>query len=340
MMNEKEIFFKDKENCSLPLSHVEDGEIPPELKYVDELYGIADALSIENAMKHERNLKYLAILGTLVAIFFLLYGEARIFWLVFGCALLIFIIIFINQIAEKSECHRKYTQYRVLAESLRVQYFISLAGIDKNVSEILPWFTKKGIQWVDELLSELPPVHVKEKKPIINCWIRNQRDYHEKKFKSTKKTYEKDRRIKNMVLYVTILTYIIAVIFEVYMYIVHPGELNFMSLGWILNTVQPAGVMIHFDQVELIRAILKIILGTMSAATLFTGSYYGNMSLSNISEDHRRMIMLYEYSIHEIKENNGEESEELILRLAREFLIENSTWYAYQKNNKQDLTFE
>ena len=98
--------------------------------------------------------------------------------------------------------------------------------------------------------------------------------------------------------------------------------------------------MVGYDPVDMIRAVLKIVLGTMSVITLFVGSYYGKMALSNTIDDHRRMEMLYEQCINKILQNNEEESEELILKLAQEFLIENSTWYAYQKNNRPDLTFE
>ena len=57
-------------------------------------------------------------------------------------------------------------------------------------------------------------------------------------------------------------------------------------------------------------------------------------------EDHRRMAMLYEKAENKIVQNGGEENEDLILSLAHEFLIENSTWYAYQKKNQPSLTFE
>ena len=49
--------------------------------------------------------------------------------------------------------------------------------------------------------------------------------------------------------------------------------------------------------------------------------------------------MLYEKAERDIVQNEGVEDDELILRLAREFLIENSTWYAYQSKNKAELVF-
>ena len=93
--------------------------------------------------------------------------------------------------------------------------------------------------------------------------------------------------------------------------------------------------MIDVSQADLLRAILKIVLGTMSAITLFTGNYYGKMSLSNVIDDHKRMISLYKTAEERILQEG--EDEDLILFLAREYLNENSTWYAYQSKNKPDI---
>ena len=338
-MNQTDEFYEDMKKCEIPLTHIEKGITDPTLKPIDELYGAADVLSVENAKKHQRNLWLLSFFGTLVAIFFLLYDEAELHWLIFGCIMVILIIFYINKLAERTECHRKYLQYRLLAESLRVQYFLSKAGIDKNVGDIMPWFVKKDVPWIREVLKTVPPVNTNEKRHIINCWIRDQMKYHQKALNRTTIQKQRDRRISRRVLYITIATYIIALLFEIYVFAT-PGEIHYNLLNPVLKTLNDWGIMLSYSQTEMIRAILKIILGTMSAATLFTGSYYGKMSLSLTIEDHRRMAMLYEKAENKIVQNGGEESEDLILSLAHEFLIENSTWYAYQKKNQPSLTFE
>ena len=62
-MNAKETFFNDKTDCRIPLTHIEEGIENPHLREIDELYGAADVLSIENAKKHERNLWLLSAFG-------------------------------------------------------------------------------------------------------------------------------------------------------------------------------------------------------------------------------------------------------------------------------------
>lgn len=77
-MNKKEVFFRDKEECSEEFTHITGGITNPALKAIDELYGAADVLSIKNAVKHQRILLALSIIGTLITMGFLLYDEAEL----------------------------------------------------------------------------------------------------------------------------------------------------------------------------------------------------------------------------------------------------------------------
>lgn len=314
-MNRKDIFFQDKTECNIPFTHIVDNISNSQLKEIDDLYGAADVLSIKNAEKHQRILLALSFVGTIITIFFLLYDEAELHGLIFACLFLIVFLFIIRRMANNLDCHRKYLEYRVLAESLRLQFFLSKAGVKKQVSEILPWFIKKGIPWIEEILSSLPVVDITQKKSVLDCWIRDQKAYHENALKKAEAKIKRDNLITRIAIIITIVSYIVAVLFEFFIYNHISGNID----------------------ANLIRAILKIILGTMSATTLFLGSYYGKMSLSNTIEDNKRMISLYSEAEREILENG--ETDELLLKLAREFLIENSTWYAYQNKNKPDLVF-
>ena len=152
-----------------------------------------------------------------------------------------------------------------------------------------------------------------EKHSILDCWIRDQRTYHASALKKAEIKDRRDRRISTAVLVLTVIVYCAALIYELAVYRHAAGTGN----------------------ADVIRAVLKIVLGTMSAATLFTGNYYGKMSVSSAVDDHRRMIALYDEAEKEILEYG--ESRELQLMLAGEFLSENSSWYAYQSRNKPDI---
>ena len=310
-INEKETFFRDREGCRLPLTHVTEGEFGSALKETDALFGAADVLSVANAEKHRRILLALSAAGTLLTLAFLLYDEAEWHGLILACGVMILCLAIIRRLSARLDCHRRYLQYRVLAESLRVQFFLSLAGAGTRAADILPWSVRRGIPWIEEILRELPAQEPGEKRSVLECWIRDQKRYHEKALRKTESKDKRDGRTAKAVLAVTLAAYVAALAFELAAF--RRGAAN----------------------ADTVRAVLKIVLGTMSAVTLFTGSYYGKMSLSNVIDDHKRMISLYETAEEQILRDG--ESEELLLFLARECLNENSTWYAYQSKNKPDM---
>ena len=306
-------FEEERQAYSGTTDHIAQENDDPGMREIDAMYGAADALSLQNAKKHRRVLWELSAVGTLLTMFFLLYDEAELYGLILACGVMILSLFLIRTVADRSECHRKYLEYRVLAESARVQYFLFLAGADVRVTELMPWSITQGIPWVCALLTDLPFVRAREKQSVFDCWIRNQKTYHESKLQQMLRKNIRDNRIAKVSLIVTITAYFAALVFEI---LVARGLLGGMD-------------------VNLFRAIIKIVVGTMSAFTLFTGNYYGKMSLPNIIDDHSRMAALYKRAEERIAAEG--ESRELLLFLARECLNENAAWYAYQNKNKPDL---
>lgn len=314
-MNKKEVFFKDRDECSEEFTHITGNITDPTLKVIDELYGAADVLSIKNAQKHQRILLALSAIGTLITMAFLLYDEAELHGLILACTVMILFLFYIRKKADNLDCHRKYIEYRVLAETLRVQFFLSVAGVQKQVKDILPWFIRQGLPWIEDILKALPEMREHKRNPIINFWILDQRTYHSGALEKAQNKKNRDNRTTRIVIAITIIAYIVTLIFELFIYAQNPGNVD----------------------VNAVRAILKIVVGTMSAVTLFTSSYYGKLSLTYTIKDHKRMIALYDNAEREISKKG--ETEEILVDLAREFLIENSTWYSYQTKNKPDLVF-
>lgn len=310
-MNQKEIFLQELNNYKFSTASIVETEIEPALKEINRIYGVADSLSIKNGKKHRYILLLLSIGGTILTLMFLLYDELEFYGLIIACGVMVLCLLLLNFLTDKLDCHRKYLQYRILAEALRLQYFLSLAVVETRVVDILPWSLRKGIGWIEEILKSLPQTKIKNKHSILQCWIIDQRKYHERALAKTEIKNYRDKTISKMTTIITIGIYFVALIFEL-----------FVSNNEVVN-------------INIIRMILKILLGTMSAITLFLGSYYGKMSLSNAIEDHKRMIELYKKAQEDVVVSG--ESEELILSLAREFLNENSAWYSYQQKNRANI---
>jgi len=310
-MNQKEIFLQELNNYKFSTASIVETDIESALKEINRIYGVADSLSIKNGKKHRYILLLLSIGGTILTFMFLLYDELEFYGLIIACGVMVLCLLLLNFLTDKLDCHRKYLQYRILAEALRLQYFLSLALVETRVVDILPWSLRKGIGWIEEILKSLPQTKIKNKHSILQCWIIDQRKYHERALAKTEIKNYRDKTISKMTMIITIGIYFVALIFEL-----------FVSNNEVVN-------------INIIRMILKILLGTMSAITLFLGSYYGKMSLSNAIEDHKRMIELYKKAQEDVVVSG--ESEELILSLAREFLNENSAWYSYQQKNRANI---
>ena len=86
----------------------------------------------------------------------------------------------------------------------------------------------------------------------------------------------------------------------------------------------------------LYRTVLKVILGTLSAATIFIANYFGKQSLPRKLSDHVKMDRFYSAMAAAMAENG--QSEALLERLAREELIENGNWLSYQRDNSPDIS--
>ena len=149
---------------------------------------------------------------------------------------------------------------------------------------------------------------------ILNFWIRNQISYHDYKIRKTQKEKETSLRVTKLIRATTIGLYCITIIFEAF-------PLNFSTFIGI--------------EAEAFRTCMVLVLGIMSAGTIFIDSYYGKKSLDDVIDDSSRMKELY-IKIEQKVMHEGE-SEEVLVDLAREYLIENSIWYAYQNQNKLDL---
>jgi hypothetical protein len=228
--------------------------------------------------------------------------------------LLIIQLYFYYKLYKKENFHEKYIDYRVVAETLRVQYFISKAGIEKSVMDFLPWFTNVRIPLIKDVLCELP-IKSATKESVKECWVTTQKIYHWNAHNDALAKKEKNDRWEKIAIYSTIIIYSITLIFEISRLLYSP---------------------IDMETADSIRSVIKIAVGSSSTITLILANYYGKMSLSSKSQEHLRMYWLYE-QIEEKIEKNGE-SKELLLYLAEQFLIENTLWYSHQKKNEADFS--
>ena len=217
----------------------------------------------------------------------------------------------------RAASHRRYLEYRMLAEGLRVQALLRYAGSSGSAAEILPWSAKTEAGWVVCALKTCViagrPAAVHR---IRDVWVDQQRRYHQEVIGRSRRAYEGSERIIGIALRISILLYLAVLAFE----IIWGGLLPFSR---------------SISAAETYRTLSKLILGSISAGALFISNYYGRLSLSRVTSDHAKMERFYREALERI--DHYGETPALLLLIAREELIENGNWCSYQRDNTADF---
>ena len=304
-----------KGNSRLPAGHESD----PALERMEAISRAAGRLSRQNARRYRRVLALLAVASALLTFAFLMYDEAQAIWMILVCGLMLLAAWACQRYALRSDCHRRYIEYRALAECLRVQTYLRYAGSCVRASELLSWTQQEETAWILDALCALtiggPPERAHE---IRACWVEEQRIYHQKASEKAGQKLALSDRIVGFALFLSVGLYLLGLGYELIC-----GGLIF----------RPA---VMVADVELWRTVLKLLMGTISAVTLFVANFYGRLSLPRRLSDHQKMERFYARISAEI-ERYGQ-TEALLTVLAREELTENGNWSSYQRDNKPDLS--
>ena len=290
------------------------------LQQLEALYNAADKLSLQFARQFRKALAMLALAGTVLTFAFLLYDEGSMVPMILVCGAALLYAFYCYRQTTKSECHRKYIEYRALAETLRVQMYLRYAGSRLEVQRLMNWSQQQETAWILCTICALNGAPQPEKKrDILNCWVEEQRNYHCQAGKKTAGQLEKNDRVLGIAMKISILTYVVTLIYE----------FLFGGLG-----LRP---LVSLRDPEQGRTLIKIVLGTLSAGTLFMANYYGKMSLRRVTTDHAKMAKFYEKAADQLTRCG--QNEHILEALAREELAENGNWCSYQKDNAPELNF-
>lgn len=105
-------------------------EIPDGTRRADVYHGAADWLAMHFQKRVHLSLSATYLLAVAMGLAFLLYSEyTSMTWMVLCFLILFFTGVAFHFIAERRQWHRKYLDYRALAEGLRVQMYWNLSGV-------------------------------------------------------------------------------------------------------------------------------------------------------------------------------------------------------------------
>ena len=290
----------------------------PVMKKQEAVMQAADSLSLRFARGYRQTMGILAVLGTAVALTFLLYDEANLTWMILLCGIALLAAMVTLNRAKRSDRHRRYIEYRMLAEALRVQLFLRYAGSRTETQRIMTWTEQQETPWILCAMCALNAGRAPEQiRDIRECWVEKQRLYHEKAGQRTEGKSMRNDRLLHLAGICAVVLYFGGILFEL------------LCGGLTPHPVLPV------RNADVWRTALKVLLGTVSVGTLFLASYYGKMSLERKKADHGKMEAFFR-TVGAQMDRFGQ-TEELMELLAREELTENGNWSSYQRDNAPEL---
>jgi hypothetical protein len=122
------------------LREPQDAAVPQGADYIDDLFRGADWLAIHFRKRVSLGLVGIHVLAVVMGLVFILYSELNgpvsLVWLF----LVLYIVgLGLFQVGSRRHWHRKYLDYRALAEGLRVQLYWDLAGVSEPRSALFAY---------------------------------------------------------------------------------------------------------------------------------------------------------------------------------------------------------
>ncbi len=300
----------------------------PRVSRILDVFRAADTLSVSFRNRYLKTMLVLSFLGVLLVVSFLMYDEmeADVFLIVYGGILLLAGSVYFR--SARGQYHRKYLEYRVLAEILRNQFYLSLTGIPDAVCDYLAWPHEQANAWIRQAVSAAVAGSEKETamdpQQIRGYWIDGQSVYHKQALAKDWKKDGLNNRITRIMMGAALTIFLVVVVMESWYKPI---------MQMVIPVASPlrAILMMHVEQDLTVRGTFKIMLGLISSVTLFLANYYGKLSLGRKITDHEKMIA----RLHRAKvllDTHGVPWETVYRELAKESIIENGEWLSYSRD--------
>ncbi len=218
--------YEDKirsESTSL-LADAPDLDTPGGSEFVDHLFRHADWLAIHFQKRVNQGMIATHTLAVILGLVFILYSEyggpellLYMFLMFFGMG------VVLHYLGGRREWHRKYLDYRALAEGLRVQFYWGLAGVDKMQSSVFAYdnFLQKqdvDLGWIRHVMRSASLRRDRTRPPdegwvnwVARLWVGRedgsdgQLAYYECKSQLKSETYLRTTRLGNVCLWTGII---------------------------------------------------------------------------------------------------------------------------------------
>ena len=304
----------------------------PAAETLDTLYRQADALALRYRDKYLALLKWLCAAGAMLVAAFLFYDEieANLFLIAYGLIAAFAFILY--RTSKNGRSHQKYIEYRLFAETLRVQLNLFAANLAVSAEDLMPWSQRTLSPWIREAMNALPlraPTPSTPPADVRTIWLQDQLDYQQKTVARNEKRRTRQTFISGALSVFTIVFFVMVLLLEFCFPVWIAREIPLPD--WLCRLA-----LTHSYRFFNARSIFKILLGIIPAFTIVVSSYYGKLSLERKLRDGKRMVALYTEAL-EAEGNPATDKSRLYAELAREELIEVGDWLSYLADNRPDI---
>ena len=268
-------------------------------KFVSHIYAKADVLAIDYKKKWNNSQVLLLVTITSLLGVFLAYLNFNILILLilYFAAYLILAFYFLH-LNLLHQSHNRFIEYRSLAEGLRIEFFLRLAGKCEDVADYYLMKHKFFLNWVREILKSAN-VFDPQANPILpeikEKWIESQYNYFKNKSKKIRNALGELKRITNIIFYSGMFFIVVTIVLSL---------LKYHSVLLILT--------------DLI-IILPFIAGMIE-------TYIQRSTMSETIDEYVRMEKIFEKAKKLWNNDDNISNIELITELAKESLRENADW--------------
>ncbi|MFH1076992.1 MAG: hypothetical protein V1753_09220 [Pseudomonadota bacterium] len=311
------------------------------MKGVLESYSYADTLSQRHQKPIFKALKILPAATVLGFFFFSFFDEI---WSATPVLMLFPVILgvgfYIFQNMQSKDMERKYLDYRVLAEGLRVQFFWKLGGIRENIYEHYQRKYKGELDWMAQAIRSISikannfiktPASGAERKAayseICERWVEDQWEYFRKNVKRKIDIPQKQEKITKA--FFLLALFFVAGIFALKGFIlVQQGTLEgFMSLEDIKDIRLYSVLLVLVDLCIAIGAAFQI--------------YVEKMAFSEEVKQYQRMKDLFSRGSRKLREyiekSQYSDMELLLIDIGKEALVENCDWLMLKRSKPLEM---
>lgn len=302
-------------------------------------YANADIAAQSYQKKSDNALKWLLSLPVIAFFFFGAFDELwsmvymlALFPVFFGIAYLIY------KQAANNEYDRKFSDYRVLAEGLRVQFFWKLAGMRENVTDHYHRKYKAEMNWIFYAIRNISikanmEIHSKitvEKRKVLRRlylrWVRDQRKYFEKNTVRRKDLAEAQERFTFRFFYSAMIL-VFGIFIMKAIVLIQQGSLeNIMDMNDIKGLTY-SGFLVLIDTFIAIGAAWAV--------------YVEKKGFNEEAKQFQRMKDLFNRGSRVmagcLKEEDLKGAERLVIELGKEALTENGDWLILRRSKPMEV---